>query len=321
MIRFVNIKSLLIMILYSYGNYQITFCYRFNGRVNRAENIFLGSDTMKISVVRTTDEQIGMNDIVTVHYSDKHMAVTKCNNISDIPYKKLSENQYLNVSNGQIKTINKSENEIRSVNSVRKTFSMLMNLISHNFYGGSSELFITLTYNRKITETNSVNSDIKNFWSRFCRFVGDSKAYKAVFILEYQLNHNIHLHVLIQRQDGSALYFSELDIKSLWKNGSVDVTPIYDIDGLIEYLNPFRNQKKFDRLSYYKVNQKIFRCRGQFTRPKKLKVTYADALKIAEAYNLKEYKSDSYKVIDSNNTVVNQITKINFKETKYVYLQ
>ena len=269
----------------------------------------------KISVVRTTDEQIGMNDIVTVYYSDKHMAVTKCNNISDVPYRKLSENRYLNVSNGQIKTIDKSENEIRSISSLRKTFSRLMNLISHNFFGGSSELFITLTYNRKI-KSDTVTKDIKNFWGRLSRFVENYRVYKALFITEFQNNHNIHLHVLLKRQDGSALSFSELDIKSLWRNGSVDVTPIYDIDGLIQYFNPFLNKNKFDRLSYYKVNQKIFRCRGQFTRPKKLKGTYADALKIAEAYNLKEYKSDSYDVVDRNNITVNKITKINFKENK-----
>lgn len=275
----------------------------------------------KISVVKTDDKLIEKDDIVTVYYSKNYMLISHKQNGTDVGYKKLSNNQYVNTITGEIKTIDKSANNIRSIESLRKTFLKLSVLISLNFNGGNSETFISLTYNRKVTEEDSVTKDVKNFWGRFCRFVDDYKLYKAIFVIEYQgfqANHNPHVHLLLKRTDNKKISFSEPDIYSLWGNGLVDVQPIYDIDGLIDYLNPFHNKKKRERLSYYKQNEKVFRCRGKINRPQKLKMSYKSALKLAETNNLKEYKNDSYEV-SSDDDIVNVITKIYFKNKKGNY--
>ena len=233
---------------------------------------------------------------------------------SDVGYKKISNNQYVNILNGEIKTIDKSANDIRSINSLRKTFLKLSLLISLNFNGDNSEGFITLTYNRKVTGTDSVTKDIKNFWGRFCRFVDNCKLYKAIFILEYQRNHRPHFHLLLKRIDNKKIPFSKDDIYSLWGSGSIDFQPIYDVDGLINYLSPFHNKQKMKRLSYYKQYEKVFRCRGKIDYPQKFKISYESALKLAEANHLTEYKNYSYEVLDYNNNVVNNITKSFFRE-------
>lgn len=269
----------------------------------------------KISIVRTEDKPIGKDDIVTVYFSEKYILISHKQSGCDVGYKKLSNNRYVNTITGEIKTIDKSANNIRSFESLRKTFLKLSALISLNFNGGSSEGFITLTYNRKVTENDSITNDIKNFWSRFCRFVDDHRLYKAIFVVEYQGNHNPHLHVLLKQCDNKKITFSELDIKSLWKNGQVDFQPIYDIDGLIDYLNPFRNEKKMKRLSCYKEYEKVFRCRGKINRPQKFKMTYNSALKIVEENNLIEHENDSYEVVSAD-SVVNVITKQCFRKKK-----
>lgn len=269
----------------------------------------------KISVVRTEDKPIEKGDIVTVYFSEKYMLISHKQSGGDIGYKKISNNQYLNTATGEIKTIDKSLNDKRNINSLRNTFFDLSLLISLNFNGDSSECFITLTYNRKVN-SDSITKDIKNFWGRFCRYVKDYKIYKAIFILEYQNNHNPHLHLLLKRTDNKKITFSELEIKSLWKNGQIDVQPIYDIDGLVNYLSPFHNDKKMKRLSYYKPYEKVFRCRGNINRPQKLKMSYHSALKLAEENNLKEYKNNSYEVLDNNIESINKITKLSFKRVK-----
>ena len=232
----------------------------------------------------------------------------------DIGYKKLSNNQYMNTTTGDIKTIDKSLNDKRNINSLRHTFFDLSLLISLNFNGDSSEGFITLTYNRKV-ESDRVTKDIKNFWGRFCRFADDYKLYKAIFIVEYQGNCNPHLHLLLKRTDNKKMTFSELEIKTLWGNGQVDVRPIYDVEGLINYLSPFHNKKKLERLSCYKQYEKVFRCRGKMNRPQKFKTSCDSALELAELNNLKEYKNDSYGVL-SNDNMLNVITKIYFNKKK-----
>lgn len=235
----------------------------------------------------------------------------------DIGYKKLSSNQYMNTTTGEIKTIDKSLNNKRNISSLRNTFFDLSLLITLNFNGNTSESFITLTYNRKI-KSDVITKDIKNFWGRFCRFVKDYKIYKAIFLIEYQglkTNFNPHIHFLLKRCDNKKITFSELEIKSLWKNGQVDVRPIYDVEGLINYLSPFHNKKKMERLSCYGQYEKVFRCRGIINRPQKSQMSYDSALKLAESNNLIEYKNDSYEVSRDDN-IVNIITKKYFNNKK-----
>lgn len=269
----------------------------------------------QISVVRADDKPIEKDDIVTVYFSKKYMLISHKQNGDDVGYKKISNNQYLNTTTGEIKTIDKSLNDKRNINSLRNTFFDLSLLISLNFNGDSSESFITLTYNRKV-KSDYITKDIKNFWGRFCRFVDDYRLYKAIFVVEYQRNHNPHLHLLLKRTDNKKMTFSELEIKSLWKNGQVDVQPIYDIDGLIDYLNPFHNLKKMKRSGYYQPYEKIFRCRGHFKRPQKVKIPYSEALKLADENNLQECKRDSFVVLGRDNLEVNKIQKINYKRIR-----
>lgn len=270
----------------------------------------------KISVVRTTGKPIHKDKMITVYFSKKYMLISHKESDTDVGYKKISNNQYVNTSTGEIKTIDKSVDDIRSINSLRKTFLKLSMLISLNFNGDNSEGFITLTYNRKVTEEDSVTKDIKNFWGRFCRFVDDYKLYKAIFVIEYQglqANFNPHIHLLLKRTDNKKIFFSKSDVYSLWSNGDIDFQQIYDVDGLINYLSPFYNKKKMKRLWCYKQYEKVFRCRGKIDRPQKFKISYDSALKLAEINNLREYKNDSYEVLDHNGNVLNDINKIIYK--------
>lgn len=88
--------------------------------------------------------------------------------------------------NNKISVVTTGDKPIEKNEIVTVYFGEKYMLISLNFNGDSSEGLITLTYNRKVAEDNSVTKDIKNFWGRFCRFVDNHKLYKAIFVVEYQ---------------------------------------------------------------------------------------------------------------------------------------
>ena len=83
----------------------------------------------KISVVRTDDKLLKKDDIVTVYFYEKYMLISHKRSGDDVGYKKISNNQYLNTTTGEIRTIDKSLNDKRNIESLRNTFFDLSLLI------------------------------------------------------------------------------------------------------------------------------------------------------------------------------------------------
>lgn len=297
-------------------NYIIT-----ENSVIRNKNKKLEGDNIdmnnKISVVAPDDCTFKKDDEVTVYYSPNFMLLTKKQECSNVNYVKLSKNEYLNTVTGDVRITENKMLDYRSYESLRKTFFKLSLLINSNFFGGESESFITLSYNRKIEDDSYVSKDIKNFWAKLGRFVKTPKLYRGVFLIEYQCNGQPHIHVLLKRLDYKKISLTKKDVCSLWGNGTVDIQSIYDIDGLIKYLSPFHNHKKIKRLHFYKPYQKVYRCKGDFNRPNKFKSTFEESLALAKVNNLKECEKDSYEVINANNDVVNVIKKLKFRGENY----
>jgi len=90
---------------------------------------------------------ISLSDVVTV---------TKMGHITEVQYmqkmnhsptiKKLSKDEYVDLSTGEIKEFKHTENRAQGYKSLRKTFKNLRYLINSNFFGRKNELFITLTF-------------------------------------------------------------------------------------------------------------------------------------------------------------------------------
>lgn len=221
---------------------------------------------------------------------------------------------FVNVVTGEMKTAVTNTENVRSIASLRKTFSRLSLLIKSNFYGDKSECFISVSYNRKIYDKKKLNRNIKNIYAKLTR--NSDVPYRCLVILEYQGNGNIHIHTLVKRLDNECLQVKELENLSLWENGTCDIQRLYNSDGLADYLNPFKIHHKRKRLKFYKRNMQIYRCYGHFDRPKKYKITFEEALNMVKVNNLKECKSDYYEVIENSNNVINLITKNYYKGEK-----
>lgn len=267
----------------------------------------------QISVRLKSDTDVIPKDKMVTAYSAPHfLQIIDVKKQSNIPYRKLDNQLFVNIETGEIKQISKSPENVRSIPSLRKTFSRISLLIKSNFYGGKSECFISLSYNKRISDNNELNRDIKNFYAKLSR--NSNVPYRCLVVLEYQGNGNVHIHVLTRRLDNECLRINELEKRSLWDHGIIHIQRLYDSEGLADYLNPFKISHKRKRLRYYKQNMQIYRCYGHFDRPKKSRMSYETAVKLAKTSSLIEYKNESFVVLGRDNLEVNKIQKINYKE-------
>lgn len=231
-----------------------------------------------------------------------------------IGYQKTNKNTFVNINTGEIKTITNDENKNRSVASLHKTFSKLSLLIKCNFFGDKTECFISLSYAKKISDYNEINRDVKNLIAKFRRKNINKVPYRCLVILEYQVNGNPHIHILLKRLDNKCLDIKEIENLSLWSKGTFNIKRLYDSHGLADYLNPFFVDKKRKKLYLYKQHIQVYRCYGDFIRPQKLKITFEEALNLANINNLEEYKNCSYEVINKQDgEIKNKVKKIYFQ--------
>ncbi|MFE2801676.1 hypothetical protein, partial [Streptomyces rubiginosohelvolus] len=79
-----------------------------------------------------------MNHVIEVQHMEK---MNRKNNI-----KKLDKDRFVDLSTGEIREFEHSENRQENYNSLRQTFKKLRYLINNNFIGRPNELHITLTY-------------------------------------------------------------------------------------------------------------------------------------------------------------------------------
>lgn len=101
----------------------------------------------EISIVKKAVPNISPDVIckVTVLQNSAEIAILKYQPY-DFKCLKLSGNTYLNQRTGEILNYELTDNNKKSIGSLRKSFKKLYYLILNNFEGGQSEIFMTLGY-------------------------------------------------------------------------------------------------------------------------------------------------------------------------------
>lgn len=229
--------------------------------------------------------------VVAYRYGTKLETVTATGN--PIPVKKLNADEYMD-SNGNIKKFKKSETRADGISSVGKTLKRLRRLISANFNGGSSELWVTLTYAENVTDTSVVYQDFKNFMKKLRRKYAKNRSLEYINVLEPQRRGAWHMHLLIKTDDGSHLRVENDDMRRLWGKGFVKVKRLKDTDNVSAYLMAYltdielkegetgsehvkvkegKRYEKGGRLHMYPSGMNFYRCSRGIEQPKKHKGT------------------------------------------------
>lgn len=172
-----------------------------------------------------------MNHIIELQHMEK---VNRQNNI-----KKLDKDRYVEISTGEIKEFEHSENRLQNHNSLRQTFKKLRYLINNNFIGLGNELHLTLTYKANMTDSKQLYKDFKNFIERLRTKYKNTSSIDYLCVVEPQGRGAWHCHVLARFNDVAKIYIKNSDLRSLWGLGFVTIKSLKDVDNIGAYLSAY----------------------------------------------------------------------------------
>ena len=241
-----------------------------------------------------------MKDIVEVQYMEKVN--------TEAHLRKLDSDRYVDLRTGEVKEYEHTINRSEGVNSLRKTFNRLRELINANFEGAPNELFITLTYKGSLQtrDTKRVYKDFNKFMKRFKYRYKDLTTIDYINVLEPHESGNFHMHALLRFNDLEKIYIPNEDLRSIWGNGFVTVQSLKGVDNIGAYVSAYLSdievpegreytgnsecvekdvhgqKKKFvkgARLIFYPVGVKIYRKSKGIKNAEQEKMSYKKALK------------------------------------------
>lgn len=280
-----------------------------------------------------------MKHIVEVQY------MAKRNTKASI--RKLNAEKYIDLSTGEIKEFERTENRSQGLNSLRKTFNRLRELINTNFEGSKNELFITLTYKGELqtNDTKKVYEDYKNFMKRLKYRFRNESTIDYINVLEPHASGNFHMHVLMRFNDLDKIYIPNEELARIWGNGHVKVQSINGVDNIGAYVSAYLadieidgdiaeklkghkdvmekevdgSKKKFlkgGRLHFYPTGVNIYRKSKGIEEPEKVLTSYENAQKKVESAS-PDFKY-GIELIDTEKDFRNTIIKeqYNLKRTK-----
>jgi hypothetical protein len=259
-----------------------------------------------------------MNHIVEVQHMEK------MNRKANI--KKLDADTYLEISTGEIKEFNHSENRQQNYNSLRQTFKKMRYLINNNFTGKGNELHITLTYKENVTDTSQLYKDFKRFMTRLKRKAEKKTTVDYMSIVEPQGRGAWHCHVLMRFNDMDKVFIKNSEIRQMWGNGFVKIKALKGVDNIGAYLSAYLTdievddqcekeaqvkivdgeEKKFlkgGRLHMYPPGMNLYRKSKGIVEPERVEMRFKDIKKVVGAATPHYQKSITIKDEDYENTI------------------
>lgn len=221
------------------------------------------SGLINLIVVTLYDAELNGGFELVEEIIDEHSLVTvkKMGNILDVQYsehmnlqariKVLSGHRYMVLATGEILDFSHSVNRSQNAKSLRKTFKRLRDRINSNFSGSANELFITLTFDRKLgkrpflSDTDYMASVYLGFVRRLKRAYGPSLIF--IKVIEPHADGHAHMHVLIKFPEVSKIFINNLELRKYWLWGNVQIHGIRNNTNVGAYLTAYLTDVELDQ--------------------------------------------------------------------------
>lgn len=274
-----------------------------------------------VSIVNTPLQPISSDSECKLTISSNSAEITVLKHKPhDFKCLKLSGNTYVNQRTGEILDYSLSDDNTKSLDSMRKTFKRLNHLIIDNFSGGQSEIFLTLGYEYVMSDIKQLSHDFNLFWRKLKRRYADCE---YISVAEYKGNQSLHLHIFIKSLSDKKLFFDRDLIIRLWGHSDVYIERIpttKDVERIAKYLNPFTNPKKFRRLIYYERNFRIYNCSHGISKPETVKMSFGEAVQYMQNKGYIKHSEKAYDIVanldDKKKIILNNVKKLNFRRNK-----
>jgi len=286
---------------------------------------------MSLSFTASNDLTIQDNDLISYKKMNHIIDVKSCkfqnNNLNKI--KKINKNEYVDITTGQIKQYNLSDKKSENIESLKKTFSRLRDLINNNFQGLENEVHLVLTYKENMQCNKRLYSDVDIFLKKWKYWFG--KNYEYINVIEPQGRGAWHCHLLIKESNYNKLYIPWQKIKKIWTHGNIHINKLNNIDNIGMYLSAYftdietnvdfnktvnnKRYKKGGRLHLYPKDMKLYRHSKNIKPPEICKATFKEFKKNtgleqpAFCKNIKVYK---------DNKLINEINYLNYNTKKNI---
>lgn len=225
-------------------------------------------------------------------------------------YRKLSKNEIIDTTTGEVIEVENSKNRGEQLSSLRSTIRRLRMIINANFFGEPNELFITLTYRENMTDVKRLYRDFKNFYKRLRRRYQEYK-FEYIYTIEPQLRGAWHIHLLLKAMNVKYLYIPNEEIAELWGHGFTKTERLTGVDNIGAYLSAYLTNLedgcKGARLYLYPSGVNIYRTSRGIKKPHIVK----GDMRLDEKYKVYEGEFE----IKKDDEVVNRVTikQYNFK--------
>lgn len=198
------------------------------------------------------------------------------------PIKKISKDEYMYLDTGEIFECKHIDNRSQNINTIRYSISNLRNLINNNFFGGSNELWITLTFgDNKVYNPNDLCRYFQTFMQRL-RYKYKNLKLDYIYVPEPHEKGDWHIHLLLKANN--VLYIDNSVLNNIWGNGFVKVNRLKDIDNIGAYVSAYlinikdgSKTKKGARLHLYPTGHQLYRFSKGIIKPKSEYITYDEA--------------------------------------------
>lgn len=223
----------------------------------------------------------------------------------------LPNKRYVVLDTGEIKDMDDSaKSRVDNLKSVKMTMKKLRRIIAHNFHGNQNELWITLTYNYHLTDTEKAYNHFKIFIRRIRKKYGKLE---YISVIEPQASGRWHFHVLLKNNGKrKSLTIPNKIVESLWGQGFTKTKRLKNSDKVGNYVVAYLSNLKIPEKHQTEDKKYIKGARLHFY-PKGLRI-YRTSRNI-----IKPEETTDTKVNILNNNNISLTTKSNYsKSTKHL---
>lgn len=133
---------------------------------------------------------------------------------------------------------NSSRHRKDTLSKARQTVRRLIN--ANVYRWGEKPKFLTLTFNKHITDIEQANYEFKKFRMRLEYETGLKLKYVAV--IEFQKSGRIHYHVIFFNLP----YIKSDDLAGIWRNGFIKINAIGHVDNIGAYVTKYMTKDNAD---------------------------------------------------------------------------
>jgi len=176
---------------------------------------------------------------------DEILKVKNCGNVIEAVYmprsenvcriRKLSKDDYVLLSTGEVKNFDRSQNRSELIDSVRQSLNRLRDYINTNVTDCEKCRWITLTYRENMTDSKRLYTDIKKFIMRIRYLIG---GFEYIIAIEPQARGAWHAHMIAIFEDSAPFIPNDM-LERLWGHGFTKMKAVNDVDNLGLYFTAY----------------------------------------------------------------------------------